>query len=371
MWFSRSRKAGVARSSGRSFRPSLESLEQRAVPTVNSLPLTINPTLSSITVSGTGLGVPIDPQGPGSLTTTYSGTIMTLFDDSGNGAIQFLGASVVAGISGNWKPSVGGADLTPAPANYGGQVLDSAYAATRDFAFTISTNGFLPLDSNGNFDPTQQQLDPTGGSVDYNAGLLGHGNVSITAIGPNQATTQGTLTNNGGTSFHLVVPIMFSLDSSSPPAHFKYAGSIVADANLPVLTLGNGTRDFSTTFTTGGPAVNIADTNNATIFGTASQTLTSLSITLTNYIDGLNEFLSVDLSGTPNLAANWMDNGNGTATLTISGTDSVADYTAAIRGVQYNNTSATPDPTTRMFQWTATDDQGNTGDTSFSTVSIQ
>src|SRR6476659_5138305 len=75
---------------------------------------------SSIALSGTvttALGTaPIQAQGTGSLSTTYSGTIKT---DRQAGAITFLsGSTIDANINGSWKPLSDGSDGS-APADYG------------------------------------------------------------------------------------------------------------------------------------------------------------------------------------------------------------------------------------------------------------
>src|SRR3954467_554285 len=67
---------------------------------------------SSIAISGTvttSFGtVPIQPQGTGSLTTTYSGSLKS---DREYGTIGFLsGSSVAANVNGNWKPDSTAAD---------------------------------------------------------------------------------------------------------------------------------------------------------------------------------------------------------------------------------------------------------------------
>src|SRR5262245_40538661 len=83
---------------------------------VSALPLTasaqvatfqVDPTVSSLTVSGTALGAPILTQGPGSLTTTYQGPLLVQL---GSNTISFIGGSAVtANNSGNWQPLPGGA----------------------------------------------------------------------------------------------------------------------------------------------------------------------------------------------------------------------------------------------------------------------
>ena len=75
---------------------------------------------SSITLSGTvttSLGTaPIEQQGAGGLTASYSGTIKT---DRASNAISFLAGSMVdANVTGNWRPLADAADGT-SPADYG------------------------------------------------------------------------------------------------------------------------------------------------------------------------------------------------------------------------------------------------------------
>src|SRR4051812_18410276 len=72
------------------------------------------------TVTSTSFGTaPIQPQGTGSLTTSYSGTIKT---DRAAGEITFLdGSTVDANINGNWRPLADASD-GPSPADYGAKV---------------------------------------------------------------------------------------------------------------------------------------------------------------------------------------------------------------------------------------------------------
>ncbi len=87
--------------------------EAWAVPLV----FTVNPSLSELTISGEVTAGDISAQAPGSLTTTYSGTINVDLTDS---TITFTGGSLIAAqTNGTWQPAVGGYPGY-ASADYGG-----------------------------------------------------------------------------------------------------------------------------------------------------------------------------------------------------------------------------------------------------------
>ena len=82
---------------------------------------TLEQTQSVLTISGTFSGFAIQQQGPGSLTTRYTGTIQTDLSDA---TIAFVGGSQIVGVTnGNWEPGPSGVAGT-APANYGGEVVN-------------------------------------------------------------------------------------------------------------------------------------------------------------------------------------------------------------------------------------------------------
>ena len=95
------------RPSGRSlsrwvrYRPHLHVLEDRTL--LSPTAFTVDPSQSSLTLSGS-LNTPFGmatlmEQGPGSLTTTYGGTITADFDLSAN-TISFLGGSTTLNVLG-------------------------------------------------------------------------------------------------------------------------------------------------------------------------------------------------------------------------------------------------------------------------------
>jgi hypothetical protein len=353
-WFSLSRKAKLAKASPRGFRPALESLEERVVPDVNYLPLTVDSNASTAAVSGTVAGANITQQGAGSLTTHYSGYLGTYYDDgvySGTPSIQFLGyaSSLVAANSGNWQPLPGGGSGS-APANYGAQaspLFTTAKAAIRGLTVTADSNP-IPLNAAGNFVSTAETLSTTAGTADYNvSGLISaSGTTSVAGQSRmNMSSTQGTLTNMGGGSFHITVPIQFVIDEtvSGQSVHVVIQGTIVADAHLPVLTVGGSSgRDFFTNFAIGGPAVS-ATASDATITSTGSQSLSYLAITLINNADGTNELLSVNL-GASGLSQYW-DPSNATLYVYGSAPASLATIQTVLRTLQYSNSSSSPDLT--------------------------
>src|SRR4051812_40000238 len=126
---------------------------------------------SSIALSGTvttALGTaPIQAQGPGSLTTTYSGTIKT---DREPGTLAFLtGSTIDANVNGSWKPLSDGSDGS-APADYGAKatylfVLTTNFAG-RDLVAGL-TSGAIPIDATGHVDLSTTTVQFVSGNLAY------------------------------------------------------------------------------------------------------------------------------------------------------------------------------------------------------------
>lgn len=126
---------------------------------------------------------------------------------------------------------------------------------------------------------------------------------------------------------------------------------VVAVPDAPVVDLNGvaGGLDFSANFTEGDGAVLIVDSG-ATVVDVDSATLSSVTVTLTNPLDGVDEVLAVTAGG--GVSASY-DSGMGV--LTLSGAASPAAYQAVLRTLVYDNTSADPTTTARVVTVTAHD----------------
>ena len=113
------------------------------------------------------------------------------------------------------------------------------------------------------------------------------------------------------------------------------------DANNSSGSAGSG---FSTTFTEDGPAVVIADSD-AILTDADDSDLQSMTITLTNPLDGAAESLSANTAGT-SISASYNP---GTGILTLTNTDTLANYLQVLKSVTYQNSSNTPNTTTRII----------------------
>ena len=156
---------------------------------------------SSITISGTVVSATITSQGPGSLTTSISGTLQAAVAGS---SIQFGGQSQIkANNNGSWQPKADGTAGT-APANYGAMgttILGSGVAALRDVLLDVMS-GSIPI-NNGQFDASGLTfLFPTNANSTfaYNVGgfLPQHGVQALIGYATNKVTAMGTLTASGG-----------------------------------------------------------------------------------------------------------------------------------------------------------------------------
>ena len=173
---------------------------------------------SSVSASGTFGSSPIQPQGFGSLTTSYSGAIIADLDLDA-GTILFRPETVIAASdSGSWRPLRGGY-LGSEPANYGGLahiLIFTVFAALRDGAFSTFTDQPLPLTPVGeglySFESTQT-VAVISGAFDYNS-ELGSGSQDMAGFSTQNAAAPGALQDFGDGTFGLTVPVDFTLSAS-------------------------------------------------------------------------------------------------------------------------------------------------------------
>jgi hypothetical protein len=151
------------------------------------------------------------PQGPGSLTTSYTGTIRA--DRAGTSSIQFSGGSLIdANVSGSWKPLATGDDGS-APADYGGRVsylfgAVTANFAARDFVADL-LSGALPIDSAGHFDLSTTTVTFVSGNLAYRSSLGQAGGETVTgkSSAMSGTATIGWQSQNGNFLETLLIPV--------------------------------------------------------------------------------------------------------------------------------------------------------------------
>jgi hypothetical protein len=339
--------------------------------TGSAAPLTfsIDSANSSLSLSGDFAGTAFTEQGPGSLTTHYSGTVAAVWDRAA-GTINFLsaGSDAIAANSGSWAPLPGG-DSGMAPANLGVQVpgLFPILSAFRETHVAISTNAPLSLTGSGPYSFTStQRYTLTAGFQDYDAGPLGSGRLDISNTSTdNTSATAGTLEDLGNGNYRLTIPVDVTITAMTGgfTIHYHTQGTIVANATspvapeLPIVDLNgpNPGADNLAGFVQGGPAVAIAP--NATVADTAAANLTSAFVTLTNRPDGAAESLAANVSGT-SLTASY-DAASGR--LTIKGSAPLSDYQTVLQSVTYNNTAgaASIHVANRLVEFTVSDGANN------------
>lgn len=253
-WFTRSARLvqrHVASSPVRC-RPNLVALEDRLVLSPVSFHIVQNQ--SPLTLSGTVGGADIQEQGPGSLTTTYFGDFQADVDED-NGVINFIGTGndFCAANTGNWAPREDGSGGT-APAIYGLQadVGGTFLGAIRDFHVKVDTFGSalaLYPNNDGSFGfASSQILTINAGSGTYSQPDGGHGPINLgRQNGPNQAS-DGTLYDNGGGNFVVVIPMSFSVSGTIGGMDYtlNIDGVGVGTGNFTGPTRGGHTRTDAT-----------------------------------------------------------------------------------------------------------------------------
>ncbi len=125
------------------------------------------------------------------------------------------------------------------------------------------------------------------------------------------------------------------------------SADIDLDANNSSGATGSG---FTRTWTENGGALTIADSD-ASVSDIDSSNLQSMTISISNRQDGTAEVLAANTTGT-SIAATY---NSSTGILTLSGSDTVANYQQVLRTVTYNNTSESPSTVARLITVQAAD----------------
>ncbi len=144
--------------------------------------------------------------------------------------------------------------------------------------------------------------------------------------------------------------------------------SVTKVNSVPSLDLDGSTggNDFSTSFTEGAGAVSIADTDIA-INDTDDTNIETVTITLTNILDGTDEGLAVNGALPGGITASAYNSTTGVITLT--GPASLANFQAAIQQIEYNNASGDPKDDDRTITVVVNDGDDNSS-TATTTVSV-
>lgn len=202
----------------------------------------------------------------------------------------------------------------------------------------------------------------------YNSGS-GVWRVSGTVADVNAALADVAFTPalNNNTDSQITVRIRDSFGTG--PADGLIQLNVTAQNDVPVIDLdendssGATAADFQTNFIEAGGAVLVVDSADAVLADVDHTNLSSLTVTITNLLDGADETLTADVTGT-SIVANYL-----AGTLTLSGSDTVANYQQVLRTVRYDNVSAAPDATSRTIEFVASDGTGNSN-TATATVNI-
>ena len=133
-------------------------------------------------------------------------------------------------------------------------------------------------------------------------------------------------------------------DSSSPVTS---SITVVSVNDAPVVTAGG-----SLTYTENDPA-SVID-NTITVSDVDSANMTGATVTISGNFASGQDVLSMATLGPISAAYNA-----GTGTLTLTGTDTAANYQAALRTVKYTNSSENPSSLSRTITWVVNDGAGS------------
>jgi len=209
---------------------------------------TLNPSASSISVSGAVEGYPLEQQAAGSMTTTYSGPMNTVVSGPFHtaalpNALQFSSASVDAAVNGTWQPGIGGVSGS-APGDYGVKanmgLFGTLYAAMRDFMLNLTSSQLAV--SGGGFNSSLIDATVLQGYADYRS-ILGSARDDLAGEIVANSATAGLIALNGTTAT-LTVPVDATLPISGGfTGTIRLQGTLVGTTAVLVAGDTNGDGD--------------------------------------------------------------------------------------------------------------------------------
>jgi VCBS repeat-containing protein len=153
-----------------------------------------------------------------------------------------------------------------------------------------------------------------------------------------------TYQNTSNTPSTATRTVIWTLNDSAPSSGTDTTSiTVTATNDTPVLTV-TGTLSY----TEGDPATNAATSANITDADDTNMESATIQIT-TNYQNGQDVLSFVN---TPNISGNFVA---ASGTLNLTGTDTLANYIAALQAVKYNNTSENPSTLARTLTWRVND----------------
>ena len=186
-------------------------------------------------------------------------------------------------------------------------------------------------------------------NVTAGAGVTGNGtaNVTITGTAAQINAALVGLAYTGNLNFNGADTLTVATNDGTATDTDTIAITVNAVNDPPVLNLDLdsstiGGVDYLTTFTDGGPAVAIVDTD-VSVIDNDSPTLASATVTLTNP----QALDSLTFNGPP--PGSISVSGSGTSAITLTGAASAADYQTALLQITFNNTGTNPSTDTRII----------------------
>jgi hypothetical protein len=176
-------------------------------------------------------------------------------------------------------------------------------------------------------------------------------NPALFSVQPSIDSSTGVLTFTPAANANGSVSLTITLSDDGTPVMTSGPATLVinitADNDAPALVAGGG----SPSFTEDGapvvvdPAIAVSDIDDAN--------LESAVVTITNLLDGASETLAANTGGTA-IVASYLS-----GVLTLTGSDTLANYQTVLRSVAYSNTAQNPNTTARSISFVVNDGDVN------------
>ncbi|EMI55521.1 Cadherin domain protein, partial [Rhodopirellula sallentina SM41] len=254
-------------------------------------------------------------------------------DESGRTVVVYRTPGLVGAGAGVWAKTF----------ELSGDVRHALFEPSDESFSSDNTSPSVDMDDHGNFVVVyhgDSDGDGSGASVKYRIydedanALMSAEQVNVTTSGDQQYASISMLdannfvvvwSGNGNQTDQVDSSGVFSRQFSFAPAEIDLDANDSSAAG----------RNYNATFTIGSGSVVVVDSD-ATVTQGDDANIDSLTVILDGILDGTDEVLAVDTTGT-GITASYAD-----GVLTLSGSDTVANYQQVLRTITYDNTAGSP-----------------------------
>ncbi|MBC1241762.1 putative Ig domain-containing protein [Nostoc sp. 2RC] len=284
-------------------------------------------------------------------TTAFSPVLNLLSLNGANGfAINGINADGYSGYSVSSAGDINGDGI-------GDLIIGAQYTSPNGIS---SGQSYVVFGKTTGFSPTLNLSTLNGANGFVINGINGNANGFASGIDYDNSSA-GSVSSAGDINGDGIDDLIIGAPYASPNGYNSGQSYVVFGNRAPILDLNGNSDGIDSSITFNGNPISILNSDFS--LRDNNTTLAGATITITNLLDGVAERLTATTTGNIKTTYNAT-----TGTLTLSGTDTIANYRQVLASITYNNTANTVNTTNRVIKLVVDDGQAHSNTSAVATT---